>query len=111
MLDALGYKHKRQHHHSEIPFLPVRLFKMFDLHSIPKGDIVKTMTSSGTSGQAVSKIFLDKKTALNQSKVLAKIVSTYLGSKRAPMVIIDSPSILIILMLLKYLLIIKCNYL
>ena len=94
MLDAIGYDCKDKCHYSEIPFLPVRLFKMFDLYSVPKGNIVKTMTSSGTSGQAVSKIFLDKKTALNQSKVLAKIVSTYLGSKRAPMVIIDSPSIL-----------------
>ena len=94
MLDALWYKHKRQHHYSEIPFLPVRLFKMFDLYSIPKGDIVKTMTSSGTSGQNVSKIFLDKETALNQSKALTKIVSTYLGSKRTPMIIIDSPAVL-----------------
>ena len=94
MLDALGYKHKRQHHHSEIPFLPVRLFKMFDLHSIPKGDIVKTMTSSGTSGQNVSKIFLDKETALNQSKALNKIVSTYLGTKRTPMIIIDSEAVI-----------------
>ena len=94
MLDALGYKHKRQHHYSEIPFLPVRLFKMFDLYSIPKGDIVKTMTSSGTSGQNVSKIFLDKETALNQSKALNKIVSTYLGSKRTPMIIIDSEAVI-----------------
>ncbi len=94
MLNALGYKHKRQHHHSEIPFLPVRLFKMFDLYSVPKEDIVKTMTSSGTSGQNVSKIFLDKETSLNQSKALTKIVSTYLGSKRTPMIIIDSPAVL-----------------
>ena len=94
MLDAVGYNYKRQHHYSEIPFLPVRLFKMFDLYSVPKGDIVKTMTSSGTSGQNVSKIFLDKETALNQSKALTKIVSTYLGSKRTPMIIIDSPAVL-----------------
>ena len=94
MLDAVGYNYKRQHHYSEIPFLPVRLFKMFDLYSVPKEDIVKTMTSSGTSGQNVSKIFLDKETALNQSKALTKIVSTYLGSKRTPMIIIDSPTVL-----------------
>ena len=30
MLDVVGYNYKRQHHYSEIPFLPVRLFKMFD---------------------------------------------------------------------------------
>ena len=94
MLDAVGYNYKRQHHYSEIPFLPVRLFKMFDLYSVPKEDIVKTMTSSGTSGQNVSKIFLDKETALNQSKALTKIVSSYLGSKRTPMIIIDSEAVI-----------------
>jgi len=52
------------------------------------------MTSSGTSGQAVSKIFLDKETSITQSKVLTKIVSTFIGSKRTPMIIIDSPSVL-----------------
>jgi phenylacetate-coenzyme A ligase PaaK-like adenylate-forming protein len=94
MLDALGYEHKRQQDYSEIPFLPVRLLKMFDLYSIPKGDIVKTMTSSGTSGQSVSKIYLDKKAALNQSIALTKIVSSYLGAKRTPMIIIDSQEVL-----------------
>ena len=94
MLDASLYDHKHQCHYSEIPFLPTRLFKMFDLYSIHKEDIVKTMSSSGTSGQNVSKIFLDKVTALNQSKALVKIVSTYLGSSRSPMIIIDSQSVL-----------------
>ena len=94
ILDALQYKHDDQLHYSKIPFLPVQLFKMFDLYSIPEEKIVKTMTSSGTSGQNVSRVFIDKKTALNQSKALAKIVSTYLGSKRAPMIIIDSKEVL-----------------
>ncbi len=94
ILDAMEYEPSLKQHHSEIPFLPVRLFKMFNLFSIPKEDIVKTMTSSGTSGQNVSKIFLDKKTALNQSKALTRIVSTYLGSKRTPMIIIDSKEVL-----------------
>jgi phenylacetate-coenzyme A ligase PaaK-like adenylate-forming protein len=94
MLDAVDYNYKHQQHYTDIPFIPVRLFKMFDLYSVPKENIVKTMTSSGTSGQDVSKIFLDKETALNQSKALTKIVSTYLGSKRTPMIIIDSPAVL-----------------
>ena len=94
MLDASGYDHLHRCHHSEIPFLPTRLFKMLDLYSVDKEDIVKTMSSSGTSGQDVSKIFLDKATAINQSKALTKIVSTYLGSSRSPMIIIDSQSVL-----------------
>tara|TARA_Y100001980_G_C14554930_1_gene342420 strand:- start:926 stop:2005 length:1080 start_codon:yes stop_codon:yes gene_type:complete len=94
ILDSVKYDYRNQFNYSDIPFLPVRLFKMFDLYSVSKENIVKTMTSSGTSGQDVSKIFLNKETALNQSKVLAKIVSSYLGTKRVPMIIIDTPSVL-----------------
>ena len=73
-----------------VPYLPVRLFKHFDLLSVPRSEVVKTMTSSGTSGQAVSKIFLDKETASLQIKVLAGIVGDYLGRQRLPMLVIDS---------------------
>lgn len=80
--------------YTEIPFLPVRLFKEFDLKSIPTEEVFKTMTSSGTSGQAVSKIYLDKTTAANQQKTLVKIVSDFTGASRMPMLIIDSPSVI-----------------
>lgn len=52
------------------------------------------MTSSGTSGQRVSKIYLDKKTASNQQKTMIKIVSDFIGPRRIPMIIVDSPSVL-----------------
>ena len=94
MMDSMGLDLNQEVPYSELPYLPVRLFKMFDLYSVAKEDIIKTMTSSGTNGQAVSKIFVDKETSLNQSKALVKIVSTFLGSKRSPMIIIDSPSVL-----------------
>lgn len=80
--------------YTEIPFLPVRLFKMYELKSIDNIDVVKTMTSSGTSGQAVSRIFLDKETSSNQTKVLSKIVSSFTGKKRMPLIIIDSESVI-----------------
>jgi len=78
----------------DLPFLPVSLFKELDLLSVDKTEIAKTMTSSGTSGQAVSKIYLDKTTASNQQKALVKIVSDFTGASRMPMLIIDSPSVL-----------------
>lgn len=78
----------------DIPYLPVRLFKMFDLRSTGKEDIVKSMTSSGTTGQQVSKIYLDKETATNQTKILTKIVNDFIGHKRVPMIIIDSKAVL-----------------
>jgi phenylacetate-coenzyme A ligase PaaK-like adenylate-forming protein len=79
---------------SDVPFLPVSLFKELDLKSVADEDVFKTMTSSGTTGQAVSKIFLDRTTAANQQKTLAKIVGSFLGANRVPMIIVDSPSVL-----------------
>jgi hypothetical protein len=52
------------------------------------------MTSSGTTGQKVSKIYLDKETSSNQTKVLTAIVANYLGKRRLPMLILDSSDIL-----------------
>ena len=77
----------------DVPFLPVRLFKHVDLLSIPHNKVIKTMTSSGTSGQAVSCIYLDKETSALQVKVLSRIVSDFIGTKRLPMLVIDSKSI------------------
>lgn len=74
-------------------FLPVRIFKDMELKSIPQEEVFKTMTSSGTTGQQVSKIYLDRNTASNQQKTLVKIVSEYTGKSRLPMLIIDSPSV------------------
>ncbi len=80
--------------HYDIPFLPVRMFKEYDLLSIEKEAIFKKLTSSGTTGQQVSKIYLDKESAANQSKTLTKIVSSYIGTRRLPMIILDTSTIL-----------------
>lgn len=80
--------------YDEMPFLPVALFKKTDLKSIPDSEIFKTMTSSGTTGQQVSKIYLDRTTANNQQKALTRIVSDFTGQSRLPMIIIDSPSVI-----------------
>ena len=93
MMDSIGFKYHKEYNYTELPFLPVRLFKMFDLLSINKDKVVKTMTSSGTSGQAVSRIYLDRETAANQTKVLTKIVSSFIGKQRIPMIIIDTEAV------------------
>ena len=80
--------------YKDIPFLPVRLFKEYDLRSTSEEDVVKTMTSSGTTGQNRSRIYLDKETARNQTKVLTSIVSDYIGKKRLPMIVLDISSVI-----------------
>lgn len=94
ILNATGFDAGQVHGLEDIPFLPVPLFKSLELRSIAKEDLFKTMTSSGTTGQAVSKIFLDRETAMRQQKVLVKIVSSFTGAARLPMLIIDSPSVI-----------------
>ena len=94
MLEAVGFHTEQVESYKDIPFLPVRLFKEMDLKSVPQEDIVKTMTSSGTTGQAVSKIYLDRETSANQQKTMVKIVSEFTGSSRMPMIIIDCPSVI-----------------
>lgn len=94
VLYSLGVNPQNIKRLEDIPFIPVRLFKEFDLLSIKRENVFKTMTSSGTSGQQVSKIYLDRETSSLQSKVLSRLMAQLLGKKRLPMLIIDSPSVL-----------------
>lgn len=80
--------------YEQLPALPVRLFKEFDLKSVPEDQVFRTMTSSGTTGQRVSRIYLDRDTATLQSRVLSKIMESTLGKQRLPMIIVDSSAVL-----------------
>lgn len=93
-LDALGTGPSDIQSVEDVPFFPVRLFKDYELLSIDRKDIFKTMTSSGTTGQAVSKIFVDRETAMIQQKVMIKILSDFWGPKRLPMLVVDTPAVL-----------------
>ncbi len=91
ILDNLGYSsNKPAKEIKAMPFLPVRLFKTQDLKSIDDSEVLKILTSSGTTGQQVSRIALNKETSLLQMKALAAIITSYIGSKRLPMIIIDT---------------------
>lgn len=77
----------------EIPYLPVSLFKTQRLQSVADEAIRMTMTSSGTTGQAVSKIAIDAETSLIQQKALANSLMHVLGRKRLPMLVIDTDAV------------------
>ena len=93
MMETVGFSPAHIGRAEDIPFLPVRLFKEMELRSVAREAVFKTMTSSGTTGQQVSKIFLDHETATNQQKTLVRIVSEWTGKSRMPMLIIDCPSV------------------
>lgn len=95
MLDAMGFDVETAvTSHTDLPFLPVSLFKSLELMSIPSGEVFKTLYSSGTTGQTVSKIYLSKENASLQQKVLVRTISEFTGLCRGPMLIIDTPNVL-----------------
>lgn len=93
-LKALNFDERNAKGIEDIPFFPVRMFKEYDLMSIDRKDVFKTMTSSGTTGQRVSKIFVDRDTAIMQQKVMIKILSDFWGKQRLPLLVIDTPAVL-----------------
>ena len=74
---------------ADLPYFPVSIFKKFDLLSVPKKEIIKTLYSSSTSGQP-SKIMLDKATADYQAIAINKIMSDFLGKTRRNFIIFDN---------------------
>ena len=70
--------------------IPVRLFKHNYLMSIKNDQVYRKLLSSGTTSNAVSRIYLDKENAQNQIKALNKIFSSMVTEKRYPMLIIGN---------------------
>lgn len=77
-----------------LPFLPTALFKRLKLCSVPEAEIFKTLTSSGTTSQLRSQIFLDKESAQLQQRALIRTVSSFIGPARLPLLILDCPGVL-----------------
>ena len=69
ILNSMNYKPSESYSLNEIPFIPVRIFKDYDMKSIKNDEIFKIMRSSGTSGQSFSKIYLNRNNAILQTKV------------------------------------------
>ena len=93
ILEGISFDLDKVNSVEDLPFLPVSLFKKLSLKSIADNEVFKKITSSGTSGQQVSQIFLDRKDVLNQQKALVNIVSSLFEKKRLPMLVIDSESV------------------
>jgi hypothetical protein len=89
MIDALFGRNVHYKDLESLPWLPVQLFKRLDLKSVTDDKIVRTLVSSGTSGAAPSRVFLDQETARTQALALARIVGEFIGPHRLPMAIVD----------------------
>ena len=78
---------------SELPCLPVSLFKSHRLLSVPEEQVFRELSSSGTQGPP-SRIVLDRATASAQTQALSRSLRALLGPARLPMLIVDRESIL-----------------
>ena len=93
-LQSIGFRPEKVKTLAAIPFLPVRAFKELNFKSIPDEKVFKLMTSSGTTGQRTAKIYLDKENAVLQQKVLLRLLGDFVGTRRKPMLVIDTPKIM-----------------
>lgn len=97
LLQAHGYAGPEAGHRytlEQLPFLPVQLFKRYELSSVAPEQVFKVLTSSGTTSQQVSRIVLDRDTAAAQTKALVRIMQQFLGKARLPMLVIDHPGVI-----------------
>ena len=90
LLKALGVPENACFSTETAPMLPVSLFKELPLKSVPEEAVFKTLTSSGTTGQRVSQIFLDAATAAHQQQVLYRIIADFAGENRIPYLVFDT---------------------
>lgn len=95
-LDYQNYCKKKNFHPdnivdiSNIPFLPVDIFKKMTLLSVPKSEIIKIIKSSATTNNLPSIIHLDKKTTTRQIISLNSIMCDFIGKEKLNFIIIDN---------------------
>jgi hypothetical protein len=59
--------------------------------AVPPDKIVRELRSSSTTGQAASRIMIDKTTAFRKSRALVAVLKEHLGPERRPLLVLDVP--------------------
>lgn len=77
----------------DIPMLPVRLFKTRAFRSVPQDSVLRILTSSATTAQIPSYIFVDKETANLEVKAFSSVVTSVIGKAGFPAILVDTPSV------------------
>src|SRR4051794_26295508 len=90
ILAATGYEPRAARTLADVPALPIALFKTHRLSSIAPEDVFKVVTSSGATGDRVSRVELDRAAAQRQTRALAGVMTHWLGEQRLPMIVVDA---------------------
>jgi phenylacetate-coenzyme A ligase PaaK-like adenylate-forming protein len=75
---------------SDIPPLPIGIFKTRRLVSVPESEIVKVTHSSATTSGTPSTILIDRTTRDRQRMALSRIIAALLGDERRPFLLFES---------------------
>tara|TARA_Y100001958_G_C21218607_1_gene543992 strand:- start:135 stop:1214 length:1080 start_codon:yes stop_codon:yes gene_type:complete len=89
LLEKRNFNPNKKFDLKDIPFIPVTIFKDYELKSVKDDLVVRKLTSSATTSQNPSQIFIDKYTRNNQMKSLVWILTSFLGKKKMPYLIMD----------------------
>src|SRR5580693_10003671 len=77
---------------SDLPYLPVGVFKTSPpLALVGADDVKRTLSSSATTGQVPSRVVLDAATARRMAKGVVTISRDFIGPARRPYLVIDTP--------------------
>ncbi|MBV8405923.1 MAG: acyl-protein synthetase [Gammaproteobacteria bacterium] len=80
---------------ADLPYLPVGAFKANPpLTLVAPEQIIHTLSSSATTGQTPSRVALDTPTSRRMVKGVVSIASDFIGAKRRPYLVIDTPETL-----------------
>lgn len=77
---------------ADLPYLPVGVFKANPpLALVAPDKITRTLASSATTGQTPSRVVLDADTSKRMTKGVLTIIQDFIGPKRRPYLVIDTP--------------------
>ena len=80
--------------YAEIPFLPVRLFKNSQTSKCSRWRCAQSVDLQWNNFTAGFAHLPGRQTSMLQTRALASIVTSFIGPKRLPMIIVDSASVL-----------------
>lgn len=93
LYDSQGFRPRELESPAVVPFIPVGMFKEFDLMTCSQEEVARVLNSSATTTGRPSRIHLDRGTARRQSQALVSTLKSYLGAERRPLLIIDSSEV------------------
>ena len=76
---------------SNVPYLPVTVFKRLNLKSVGDDKVVRVLKSSATSSQTPSSVALDSITRARQMRTLTVLMGDLIGKGRRPFIVFDAP--------------------